>query len=67
MVTTASSRLQRMGFLDALRWLGSGHGTCDGISFHFARQTGQIWFPYLTFEAMQWKWNEWEHSAVNIA
>jgi hypothetical protein len=39
----------------------------NGISFHFARHTGHIWFPCFTFEAMQWKWKECEHSAVNIA
>lgn len=42
-------------------------GPSKGISFHFALQTGQIWLPCFTFEVMQWKWKECEHSAVKIA
>lgn len=38
-----------------------------GISFHFARQTGQMRFPCFTFDVMQLKWKECEHSAVKMA
>lgn len=53
--------------LDLLLGKTSGTGLWKGTSFHFALQTGQIWFPCFTLDVMQWKWKEWEHSAVNIA
>lgn len=42
-------------------------GACQGTSFHVARHTGHTRLPYLTLEAMQEKWKEWEHSAVKRA
>lgn len=46
---------------------GRSAGACHGTSFHLARQTGQIKFPWRTFEAMQEKWKVCEHSAVKSA
>lgn len=55
------------GLILALPWEISYAGVWNGISFHFARQIGQIWFPCFTLEVIQWKWKEWEHSAVKMA
>lgn len=46
---------------------GTGSLTNRGTCFHSVLQRGQILLPCLTLEVMQSKWNECEHSAVNIA
>ncbi|KAF5770686.1 hypothetical protein HanXRQr2_Chr14g0662241 [Helianthus annuus] len=67
-VITELSFDQFTGFILVLPNGGPGLvGPCNGTSFHFALQTGQILLPCFTFEAIHWKWNECEHSAVKIA
>ncbi|MFS8001229.1 hypothetical protein Hanom_Chr13g01187841 [Helianthus anomalus] len=71
-VITELSFDQFTGFILVLPNGGPGLvGPCNGTSFHFLKkkpmQIGHILLPCFTFEAIHWKRNECEHSAVKIA